>query len=228
MRSKLFKPGWRWSDVLANFTDEQLKWLGAVAMAYNDAETWFYRMAEGVIYYPADLHEILSRLNGTEAIPPIVVAAVKRYDLPPATLKTIELALAAFGELKIARDLVVHARIHDKETAYAVRPGRKGKRDYTTLEANALQLLAQHLNALTAELMALRTVVGSKTLLFYGREENDHHREQLEKGVQAAAAHAKSLQTTRLALPRLPVLEQARDEQPSKGGRRRQKPMLLD
>lgn len=208
MRSKLFKPGWRYTETLHNFSDEQLKWLGAVAVTYNDAETWFYRMAEGVIYYPANTHEILSRINGTDGIPPIVMEAVQRYELPPDTVETIRLALAAFGELKIARDLVIHARVVDKETGYAERPGRKGTRDYTTLDAGALQLLAQHLIALKAELMALKTVVGSKTLLFYKREANDHHRQQLEAGVKAAAALAQSCRKQRLSLPRLPVLAQ--------------------
>lgn len=208
MKSNKQLSGSRTNIVLLNFTSEQLKWLGAVAMAYNDAETTLHKMFGACMFLPTDTYEISSRIIGTEGLAAVIRATAAKLTPNPDILNLVVQALADFAQLKSYRDLVIHARVMDTKTAYAERPERQGKRIYTTLTAGALKALSTHLSALNEEMLTLVNLIDRAKSLFFGRAADDQHKAQLEAAIQDGLVRAQSHRNHRQYLPPLPKLPQ--------------------
>jgi len=216
--------GSRTNVVLLNFTAEQLKWLGAVAMAYNDAEMTLHKMFGACIFLPIDTYEISSRINGTEGLAVVIRATAAKLIPNPDILESVIPVLADFGQLKCYRDLVIHARVIDTKTAYAERPERRGKRSYTTLTAEALKALCTHLSSLNEEMLTLVNLIDRAKLLFFGRAADDQHKVQLGAAIQDGLVRAQSHRNHRQYLPPLPKLPQeGRPDRNNQGARRKRK-----
>ncbi|HYM17930.1 MAG TPA: hypothetical protein VEU06_05155 [Micropepsaceae bacterium] len=219
MKSKQWRSGWRWGETLENFSKGQLEAIGAVAMTYNDAASALYDMFESCLTFPGDKYEITSRINGLDGIAQIIQIAIETLPLEDQARKEISAAVAQFSQLKVYRDVVVHARITDVPTAYAVRPDRKGGRSYTILTEKAVKTLWQHINAIRSELGEWATVISHARQLRYGPVKTDRHKEQLEEGLRVATAQARSHRTRRQSLPPLPTVPDEEEYRAQQRGR---------
>ena len=87
MKSKEYKrsTGVRFADILQSFTDQQLKWIGAVAMAFNDAETVMHRVFGACIHFPGNAAYVSTRI-GIGTLPTLVKLALPRFGLDDKTI----------------------------------------------------------------------------------------------------------------------------------------------
>jgi hypothetical protein len=230
MKSKQIKlhTGGHFGNILDNFTKDQLAWIGAVAMAYNEAENALHHVFAACIQYPAP-YEVSSRINGIDGIIQIIRCATPHFKLPQDMLESIEFALGGegFSQLKVYRDSVLHARLFDMSTGIATVPGKKGSHNFVLLKEEALQGLYMRLFDLKEELEAIAKIIEFTRRLTSGHAKDDPHRARLEESSQAATALCQSHQTHRrslLPLPQFPEQSDILAARPPKGEARLETP----
>lgn len=190
------------SDVLINMSETQLALIGAVAMAYNLAESHLHEMVGSCLRYPGPSWDVVSRINGAEGMVQIIVSAVEHLNVPLETREAFEATLNDQGFLKLKglRDVVVHARIFDAGTAVGHTPKRRGKKEDILLTAEALGGLYLKLQHLGMEMFYLKCTIDCANRLRQGPLK-DEQRLRLEGSVREWTERAISLQTLRLSIP---------------------------
>lgn len=91
--------GARYRDVLRNFTDEQLRGIGTVAMTFNDAQRSLQELLGPCLRWPAHYEIVASRVNGMEGIAAIIRAAAKNL------IRLVAAAFAIIRGLDVSADM---------------------------------------------------------------------------------------------------------------------------
>lgn len=206
MKRKPIAEGIKTFDVLYNFREMQLTLIGAVAMAYNEAEDCLQRMARACLKYPGDSNHIVTRIGGTEGLVAITMAALEHLGLKEEAKRTIELALTGegFSQLKTYRDAVIHSRMVSVGTSIGRIPGRQNQPQDVLLTETALARLFLKLSPLARELFYLCDVIDCSMKLHFGPRFSGPHKLRLERSIQAALAQAQLSQRQRRAIPPSP------------------------
>lgn len=212
MRSRKYKPlrsGGRYRDVLKSFTKDQLAWIGAVAMAYNDAEQWLQFAFLTATSLPCNRLAVVTRLGSGE-LPNLVMECIRTYVRDESIHKLAERTLVGegFSQLKTYRDGVVHARLWDMQTALATVPN-KGAEDSVLLTNDAVEGLYRRLSLVRDELVELADIISAARGLWAEDVQKDPklapHKAQLEESIRVASAQLARLQKQRKSLPPLPA-----------------------
>lgn len=211
MKGKSDKPrsGARFGDLLQSFTEKQLVWIGAVAMAYNEAEAQLHRCFGACIFPPIPFYELSSRMNGTEGICDVISMTAKRLNLPPNTLEAIQLAISSDGFLKLKsyRNAVIHSQLIDMNSAVAVLPGLRGKgQQEVLLTEEALRGLYARLAQLKGELLEVSFILDDAKLIWLKSFLTDQDKLRLEQNIHEATVRCLQHQSQRRSLPPLPNL----------------------
>lgn len=211
MRSGKYKHGFgsKWTDVLSNFSKDQLAWVGAVAMAYNEAELALQIAFINSTDYPCNTIDMVTRL-GVGQLPRFVLDAVKHYAQgDKAIVKLAEAALMAdgFTQLKSYRDGVVHATLTDAATLVGTVPN-KGRAEAVLLSEKATEGLFHRLCFIRSEISEITEILSStRSLRWSDVSDIRHarHKEQLEQSIRVATDRLAQLQKQRKRLPPLPA-----------------------
>jgi hypothetical protein len=199
----------RLGDILQATSIEQRAWLGAVALAYNDAEAGLHRVAGACFDYPGPNYSVTSRINGTDGLVAIIGGAVTAMGLPDPTKKLFSKTLAeeGFAFLKGLRDGAVHAELFDSGTGLGSAPGKRGKsRQDVLLTPPALEGLYRRLASVTRELGELETIIQCEKAdrIWHKFAAHDQRREQNGQDIRDAIARCQSHQNQRRSLPPFP------------------------
>ncbi|MGO9547186.1 MAG: hypothetical protein ACLPPF_20630 [Rhodomicrobium sp.] len=212
MKTKLNGPrsGLRKADILQAFSEKQLMWIGAVAMAYNDAEQEVHHAFGESLWFPANPKEISGRINGIDGLCGLIKAAAQSLNLPEDTMKAIDYAVSGegFTQLKTYRDAVIHAHLFDEGTAVGVAPGGRGKApNLVLLSEEALKGLYARLVYIACELRGIaRAFAAAKEFRFGSQKADELRIKQLEQAIQDATALILRNQNPRRSLLPLPTL----------------------
>ena len=139
----LRKQGIRSSDPFNNLSIDQLAYIGAVAMLFNDLETEIDGMCAMCLATNIQPNEVLSRINGLEGKVEIIKHAAKQSGFNETEMEILCQTLGRGGgflELKGFRDAVVHADI-DMTTALP-NCAQRGKYGDVLLAIDCLKGLA--------------------------------------------------------------------------------------
>src|SRR3954462_6110254 len=106
------KTGARFGDILEATSQDQRAWIGAVALAYNDAEDVLHRLAGACINFPGNSYSVTSRINGSDGIISVIYDALASIALPTGSVDIFKTTLSeeGFPFLKGLRDAVIHSR----------------------------------------------------------------------------------------------------------------------
>jgi hypothetical protein len=74
--------GSRLGDILTATSVEQRAWIGAVVLAYNDAEGALHRLTGACLGLDASNNSVTSRINGTDGLVAIIHETVDAIGLP--------------------------------------------------------------------------------------------------------------------------------------------------
>jgi hypothetical protein len=151
--------GAAFDDVKLNLTTQQLAGIGAVAMAYNEAEIRLEFILYTAIGLPGQIwREVTSRIQGAdEKVLLIKVAAKAHLNAPAQFAALMEDTLAGFSECKGYRDGVIHTRVLDSKTAVGQNLAGKGKISQVLLTTAALDGIYNRLVILREELEIIDT-----------------------------------------------------------------------
>lgn len=204
--------GFRFGNVLANFSPQQLIGIGSVAMSFNDAERALHELLGPCLRCSSHFEVVASRINGMEGIAAIIRAAAKNLiRLEPAQVETaksfwadLDLSLDAFLEAKTYRDGVIHAVIFDVTTATGVQYARQDSANEVLLTTEALRWLTDTCIILAAELRDWRKVLEAGSIFTMSYEAPDPVRLPLAQSVLTCAAQARVHRTHRTSLPPKP------------------------
>jgi hypothetical protein len=199
--------GIRSNDILQNFSKDQLMWIGAVAMAYNDAEAALHRVCGAFIDFPGPSYSITGRINnGTDGLKAIISEAIKALPLPSGADHLFAVTVnEGFSDLQSLRNAVIHGQLFDAHTGIAVKPGVKGKTRDVLLSPEALRALYERLVILRHEIQHLEDVVVAARRLRKQPEPHDQHRLRLEQLIEDAMAQCLDHQRRRLSLAPFPA-----------------------
>jgi hypothetical protein len=204
------KSGGRFGDILQSTSLEQRAWIGAVALAYNDAESALHKLAASCLITGCPPYSIISRINGSEGIIAIIDETVAGMGMSADLQKLFKGSLEehGFAYLKGLRDAVIHAQLFDSSTGLATAPGKRGKRrEEVLLSSVALEGLYQRLVILRRELRALETITSCtkaiRLMNVFGAID-DQRLKYNEQDIQAAISQCRLHQTRRQSLPQFP------------------------
>lgn len=198
----------KFGDILQATTLEQRAWIGAVVLAYNEAEGALHKLAGSCLGYIGigPTYTITARINGTEGLIAIIKQAVDGLKLS-ADLFNATLAEEGFGKLKPMRDAVIHAELFDTSTDIALAPGKRGERQEVLLSPDALEGLYKRLVFLAGELRHLELIINcakALKLLPLFDALDDQRRLHNEQDIQDATTRCLSRQQQRRSLPPFP------------------------
>ena len=202
--------GARLGDILEATTIEQRAWIGAVALAYNDAESVLHRVVGACFNCGGSFCAVTSRINGTDGLIEIILEAATSMGLPEATIKLFKGTLLenGFGYLKGLRDAVIHAQLFDSGSGLAVSQVKRGKsQNEVLLTPEALEGLYRRLVLVDRELLAIEMIVRCETAIRLLRAFgalDDQRRQYNEQDIQDAVGRCQSHQRQRLTLPPFP------------------------
>lgn len=198
-------------DILTATTVEQRAWIGAVVLAYTEAERSLHELAGCCLGFvgigPA--YSVTSRINGTDGLVAIISQAATALGLPEVQAKLCNTALSGFAECKGLRDAIGHVELSDTSTQTGTAPGKRGKKpSEVLLTAVALEGLYRRLVFVKRELANLQRMFdGVKMIkifpLLFGPID-DQRRVLSEQDIQDATARCRSSQSQRLSLPPFP------------------------
>lgn len=205
------RPGMRRIGVLESFTTNQLAWIGAIAMMYNDTETELNELFGVIVDFPGQAHELSSRINGTDGLCELIKLGVAALGFDDDFKKEVELTIGSdgFSQLKSWRDAVMHAKLFDMSTAVGIASARRGKLNYVLLTEDALEGLYHRLFSVADEINEIREVVSNYKILKSDCSSDDQHREQLERAIRDGRARVRSHRSHRRSLPPMPTLPDA-------------------
>ena len=196
--------GGKIKPIQLSFTTAQLAGIGAVAMAYNEAEGALHWLAGACMNYPSSYSEVTSRISGTEGLIAIILIAVKGLALEEIK-STFETTLRAFTEQKKLRDAVIHSHLFDYASAIGEAPGSKGgKASEVLLTETTLSVLYNRLLWVDQELRELGLIVADARILKRVPVPTDQERGRLSQAIQDANARCLDHQRQRRSLPPFP------------------------
>jgi hypothetical protein len=188
-----------------NFTKDQLASIGAVAMAYNEAEQSLHYLTSRCFRSPFRPEHITSRINGSEGLVAIVREAALALRLPDDTNEVVIRALEAFMELKNYRDAVIHAKMANSLFGIGETQVKRGSRpDDVLLTVAALDNLYNRLSILDFELFLLEHIMMDAMVLNDISSPDDPKKQLLEQSIRAGTVQCQDHQRSRLALPPFP------------------------
>lgn len=202
----------RQEDIKKTHSKKQLELLGAVALAWNQAERNLeYTLCQGLDLPLTLWHPVAKRINGLEGIVSLVnlIAATSEV-LDDDARHCISNTMSAFMECKGYRDAAIHSVPFSRGTG--VRVGRQAKSDQILLTKEALSMLYERIDVLRLELSALMVLYGwiappyLSGLRRLGRatKDPDPLRELRERDVPKYVARVQLRQKQRQSLPPLP------------------------
>jgi hypothetical protein len=200
--------GTRFGDPLRNFTDRQLTWIGAIAMVFNEIEWRMHHLVAACVQYPGSFYELTSRVTGIDNMHGIIESAIMHFDLSDTIRAQITASLTRQGltDLKVYRDLIVHARMFDIHTSVGTGPVKRGRFDYILLSDIALEGICRRLALLHDELIDITKIVDNAAYIKWHRDIDDQHRAILESNIEDASRSIQAHQSNRASLPPLPKL----------------------
>jgi hypothetical protein len=152
------RPGPLITDIRKDVPEHVLASIGAVALAYNEAEACL----DSVLSFAANLRavslEIISRVNGTDGKVEIIKAAFRTLGADEKIQGLIAISLGQEGFLffKQCRDAVIHARQINVIANVADTVAKRGQRYEVLITEDALNGLYERLALVTKELVEMR------------------------------------------------------------------------
>lgn len=192
-------------DIKKIMTVSQLAAVGAMAMAFNEAEANLDELVFAATALPPDLQlEVVTRFRGIDDRIAVAKAGAKSIlcsqDFEQLTLTLGDLGL---GNLKVYRDCVVHARFVSGPVSIGIRLNKKSDIYDVLLDQGTLNKAYNLLVSLAKELWEAASLVhGMRALTML--DSADPEREPLEARVQACQARFRASHTERLSLPPMP------------------------
>src|SRR5262249_12676774 len=114
-------------DILQATSAEQRAWIGAVVLAYNQAEISLHKLVGSSLGFIAlgPTYTVTARINGTEGLVVIIEQAITAISLSDEQKQifTVSLKGEGFSKLKTLRDAVIHGALSDTGTNVAEAPG---------------------------------------------------------------------------------------------------------
>jgi hypothetical protein len=212
------------ADIRKDIPQPVLAGIGAVALAYNEAESYI----DGLVSFTARLRtvspEIISRINGVEGRVEIVKAAFRELGASAEAQRLIAISLGHEGFLlfKQYRDAVIHARQFNLIANVADTLVKRGQHYEVLITVDALSGLYERIALLTKELFEIRGLAirlararDDEDFLKYAisggiqLDENqvhfsDQRKANVEKDIQAAFGRLEDRLKRRQSLPPLP------------------------
>jgi hypothetical protein len=203
--SPLRSQGIRSSDPFNNLSLEQLAYIGAIAMLYNDLEDIIDEMCGHCLVGTIQPSEITSRINGVEGKIEIIKHAAKQWGFDGAELATLgeTFGQTGFSELKSLRDAVVHGRVFDLSTSVARTRAKKGKVGEVLFHIDALKGLFARMEEMRVELRFIEDILALKHRAMKG-DLDDRRKERLGEETQAYWSQVQLHRTQRQSLPPMP------------------------
>ena len=208
----------RTGDVRKDLTQDQLAWIGSVALAFNEAELLLDIIVGFGFGAVTNIHELTSRINGVEG--KIALAKIGADELKASeTFKQLlshTLGEAGLSLLKKLRDRIIHARILDATSAIAESPAQRGKFDEILLTKESLEAVYKRLDIIRNELISALKIIASLFVLeriqgaaevavaFGNAETVQRKKAEIESRIQEWIARLQQYQRDRLSLPPLP------------------------
>jgi hypothetical protein len=194
-----------YGDPQSDFTRAQLRWIGAVAMNYNEAEA----LIDTAFFHATKLGEdirweVSTRINGIDGKIEIIQAAAKNFGLDAASCKEIAVSLGepGFKLIKGYRDAIIHARAFNAPKGLGIRVDRRARIYEVLLTSDALKTLFEHIRTLRAELFEVNQLLLYASQLPLMRA--GQGKEQLEAVISIATVQLRSHRNWRLSLQQLP------------------------
>ncbi len=192
-------------DIKKEIPEKQLATLGAMALAFNEAEAALDRLFFTVTDLTDALQlEVSTRIGGLDGKVEIVKKGAAQFFTDTELLHLQELLGAGvFGNLKDYRDGVIHARHLNPATGVGTKVDRRAQVFDYLVKENALNAAYDLLVAVRKELdESVILVQGIKALNVLAGD--DPNREQLEAKLKASRSQFQLYQSERLGLPPLP------------------------
>jgi hypothetical protein len=191
-------------DIKNEIPESQLAAIGAMTLAFNEAEAALDRLFFVVTGLTDTLQlEISTRIGGLDKIEIAKKGAAQFLDEPSLRLLQELLGDGVFGKLKDYRDGAIHVRHLNPSTGVGVKVDRKAKVfDYLVSE-KVLNIAYNLLVAVQKELDEVATLTqGMKALKLLA--DGDPKRAPLEAKITTCHSQVQLYRTERLALPQLP------------------------
>jgi hypothetical protein len=212
-RSDTKRPVKRTGDVRKDLTQNQLAWIGSIALAYNETE----RLVDVIFGISLSLSElsydVVSRINGTEGRVEIIKLAIRELGCPELMCVAFADTLGnnGFSLLKKFRDRIIHASIVDAAAAIARSPAKRGSFEEVLLTVDALKALYRRMQLVRSEMIEIMKITSNYVLakspantnlnLLAGRGVPIA---QIESEILRCFAQFHRHQKARLSLPPLP------------------------
>jgi hypothetical protein len=207
--------GVRSTDPFKNLSADQLAYIGAIAMLYNDVEAVVDGLCGGALRIPFNDQEVLSRINGIEGKYALIKIGARHWGFDDSEMAHLGEALGDGGchGLKKWRDAVIHARMFDIESSVARVYERQGRVAEVLLALDALKGLYKRLELMRLELDALRGALYRRARITRG-ELASPHKERLEQEILTLWSQAQSHRSERQSLPPMPEFPEDRFDMP--------------
>jgi hypothetical protein len=201
----------RSSDPFHDLSVEQLSYIGAIALLYNDVEAIVDRLCGLALGVTIRREELTSRINGVDGKIALIKLGVRQcFNESEMSLMEEALGNGGFKLLKSWRDAVVHSQVIDAHTSTGKVNERRGGASEVLLSLDALKGLFGRLDLLRVELNGLCTILVHRITL--SRDElnevsfelDDQEKERLELGIQAYRLQVQEHRNQRQALPPIP------------------------
>jgi hypothetical protein len=147
-------------NILRDLKPGQLRAMGAVAVAWNQAEHHLRYIMSAALMTPEPLwDEVSTRINGFDGIKELTRMAFELHFVHvynfPEVYETIDITLGGLQEYKRYRDAVIHAQVLDAPTGVGWLIQRRGKHEQVMLSMKALVGLYKRLRIIHFELSFL-------------------------------------------------------------------------
>jgi hypothetical protein len=211
----------RTGHIRQDLTAAQLAGIGAVAVAYNEAENLIDLLLRIALDRTRNIGvHLTARINGADG--KIELAKIAMCDLkPPAEaieLLASSLGNAGFAEMKKYRDAIIHARVLDAPAGLALTPGKRGKTEEVLLTISALDGVYERLVMIRLELIKSCEIAGKLGIARAINRVADPMRKiaphfaaiadlgesETEREIQALIVQHRAHQKSRLSLAPLP------------------------
>jgi len=215
-------------NILRDVAKRQLRNIGAVSIAYNEAEATLDLFLQFALrLWPGVAGEVTSRINGADgkiAIAKKAIADLSRSSgfgvsqhIPDLVTKSLE--HDGFALLKQYRDAVIHAHKFDVPTAIARTSTKRGKPYEVLMSATALKGLYDRLVLVRNELWEACTLAAVLSQIdmwliiahnvgainsAVGKKMFLRRKAQTERDIRVATSRYRRHQNHRLSLPPLP------------------------
>lgn len=192
------------------YTTEQLAEIGAIALLYNQLESFVDFMLLVVLHLPPSTWlPVVKRINGMDGKLEILRRyAADSFILTDEAKQCVKNALDAIGEYKGYRDAIVHSIPFDVDQGIAQRIGSRAEVTQVIVQIDALKAVSQRMELLLREMqeidMLFRLADQAGAMAIYGGKVRDPVQRRRTQDVPIQLAQALEHQNRRLALPPLP------------------------